>query len=245
MTPHFKLGDYDGGVEAGVNQMISVVNGEPLPEPDKRWEKHGGLGNLLPLLLIVVVVAGGVLRAMFGRLFGSVATGGLAGGLVWLLSHLLPIGMGAGVIAFFLPCWPDLRRAAGPRAAVGAAASAGDSAAAVLAEVAAAGADSAAEAAASGAAAPREAGDAVGPHAPARRRDALAHPDAFPEEHSLDAIEQAIARAESTHGGEIRFAVETALTPAHIWHDVGPRAHALGSVFDSCGYGIPSATTAS
>src|SRR5271170_6366906 len=44
---------------------------------------------------------------------------------------------------------------------------------------------------------------------------------------SLDAIEQAITRAESTHGGEIRFAVETALTPAHIWHDVGPRAHAL------------------
>jgi uncharacterized membrane protein len=44
---------------------------------------------------------------------------------------------------------------------------------------------------------------------------------------SLDAIEQAIARAESTHGGEIRFAVETALTPMHIWHDVGPRAHAL------------------
>ncbi|HEY2145363.1 MAG TPA: TPM domain-containing protein [Steroidobacteraceae bacterium] len=44
---------------------------------------------------------------------------------------------------------------------------------------------------------------------------------------SLDAIEQAIARAESTHGGEIRFAVETALTPAHIWHEVPPRAHAL------------------
>ncbi len=30
ITPHFKLGDYDGGVEAGVDQMISVVNGEPL-----------------------------------------------------------------------------------------------------------------------------------------------------------------------------------------------------------------------
>jgi uncharacterized protein len=100
VTPHFKLGDYDGGVEAGVNQMISVVNGEPLPEPDRKWEKHGGLGNMLPLLLIGVFVASGVLRAMFGRLFGSVATGGLAGGLVWLLSHLLPIGIGAGVIAF-------------------------------------------------------------------------------------------------------------------------------------------------
>ena len=44
---------------------------------------------------------------------------------------------------------------------------------------------------------------------------------------TLDAIEQAIARAEQTHAGEIRFAVETALTPHHILNDVTPRAHAL------------------
>ncbi len=100
ITPHFKLGDYDGGVEAGVDQMISVINGEPLPAPDRKWERHGGLGNLLPLLLVVVFVASGVLRSLFGRLFGSVATAGLAGGLAWLLSHLLPIGLGAGVVAF-------------------------------------------------------------------------------------------------------------------------------------------------
>jgi uncharacterized protein len=100
ITPHFKLGDFDGGVEAGIDRMISVVDGEALPEPDKKWEHHGGLGNVLPLLLVVVFVASGVLRAIFGRLFGSVATGGLAGGLVWLLSHLLPIGIGAGVVAF-------------------------------------------------------------------------------------------------------------------------------------------------
>ncbi len=100
ITPHFKLGDYDGGVEAGVDQMISVVNGEPLPEPDKKWERRGGLGHSLPLLLVVVFVASGVLRSMFGRLFGSVATGGLAGGIAWALSHLLPIGLGAGVVAF-------------------------------------------------------------------------------------------------------------------------------------------------
>jgi uncharacterized protein len=100
ITPHFKIGDYDGGVEAGVNQIISVINGEPLPAPDRKWERRGGLGNLLPVLLIVVFVGSGVLRAMFGRLFGSIATGGLAGGIVWLLSHLIPIGLGAGVLAF-------------------------------------------------------------------------------------------------------------------------------------------------
>jgi uncharacterized protein len=100
ITPHFKSGDYDGGVEAAVDQMISVVNGETLPAPDKKWERHNNLGNLLPLLLVVVFVASGVLRALFGRLFGSVATGGLTGGIAWLLSHFLPIGLGAGIVAF-------------------------------------------------------------------------------------------------------------------------------------------------
>ena len=44
---------------------------------------------------------------------------------------------------------------------------------------------------------------------------------------TLDAIEQAIKRAELTHAGEIRFAIETSLTPRHVLNDVTPRAHAL------------------
>jgi uncharacterized membrane protein len=44
---------------------------------------------------------------------------------------------------------------------------------------------------------------------------------------TLDAIEQAVARAERTHAGEIRFAIETALTPLHIVNGVAPRARAL------------------
>jgi uncharacterized protein len=110
ITPRFKQGDYDGGVEAGVDQMISVVNGEALPEPDRRWEGSQGLGNLLPLLLVAVFVVSGILRAIFGRVFGSVATGGLAGGIAWLLSHVIPIGLGAGVIAFLFSLIMDSSR---------------------------------------------------------------------------------------------------------------------------------------
>jgi uncharacterized protein len=100
ITPHFKAGDYDGGVEAGVDKMISVVNGEPLPQPDRKWERPAGLGHLLPILLIGVFVVSGIFRAIFGRLLGSVAIGGVAGAIVWFLSHILVIGMGAGLIAF-------------------------------------------------------------------------------------------------------------------------------------------------
>jgi uncharacterized membrane protein len=44
---------------------------------------------------------------------------------------------------------------------------------------------------------------------------------------TLDAIEQAIGRAEQTHAGEIRFAIETALTPLHVLNGMAPRARAL------------------
>jgi uncharacterized membrane protein len=48
----------------------------------------------------------------------------------------------------------------------------------------------------------------------------------FPKS-TLDAIEQAVVRAERTHAGEIRFAIETSLAPLHILNDLSPRARAL------------------
>ena len=44
---------------------------------------------------------------------------------------------------------------------------------------------------------------------------------------TLTAIEQAVGRAERAHAGEIRFAIETSLSPAHILDEVAPRARAL------------------
>ena len=44
---------------------------------------------------------------------------------------------------------------------------------------------------------------------------------------TLDAIEEAIGRVEGSHSGEIRFAIETALTPWHVLRGVAPRHRAL------------------
>ena len=44
---------------------------------------------------------------------------------------------------------------------------------------------------------------------------------------ALDAIEQAIARCERTHAGEIRFAIETALPPLYVLNGMTPRARAV------------------
>lgn len=49
---------------------------------------------------------------------------------------------------------------------------------------------------------------------------------AFPAR-TLAAIEQAIAKAEKSHGGEIRFAVERELSTADLWRNVSPRERAI------------------
>ena len=104
ITPRFREGDFYGGINAGLDRMIRVIDGEPLPAPSRRPAApaaSGGLFELLPMLLIGALVVGGMLRALLGRALGSVATGGAVGFLAWLLAGTLAIGLVAGVVAFF------------------------------------------------------------------------------------------------------------------------------------------------
>ncbi|HUF82608.1 MAG TPA: YgcG family protein, partial [Burkholderiales bacterium] len=102
IVPRFREGDFYGGINAGVDRMIRVIDGEPLPEPTRPAPQvGGGIGQSLPVLLILALVVGGLLRRMLGRVFGSVAAGGVVGGLAWLLVGALGIAAIAGILAFF------------------------------------------------------------------------------------------------------------------------------------------------
>ena len=100
IVPRFRAGDFYGGISAAIERMIAVIDGEPLPEAQRPVATDRGFGQTLPLLLMLVVVGGGILRGMFGSVGGSVATAGVAGFIAWLLTKILPIALGAGVIAF-------------------------------------------------------------------------------------------------------------------------------------------------
>ena len=102
ITPRFREGDFAGGISAGVDRMIAVVDGEPLPEPEKHWTGPPDIGGMLPVLFFVVFFASTILRAIFGRALGSLATGGVAGGLAWFLTQLLGISIGVGLIGLVL-----------------------------------------------------------------------------------------------------------------------------------------------
>ena len=102
IVPFFKRGDYYGGVHAGVTRLTRLVDGEPLPPPQARDPSWNRIGDLLPLMLILVFVVGRFLRALVGQLFSSAIAGGIAGVVAWTILGSLIVALGAAVVAFVL-----------------------------------------------------------------------------------------------------------------------------------------------
>ncbi|RQS24240.1 YgcG family protein [Burkholderia sp. Bp8998] len=99
IVPRFRAGDFYGGISAGTDSIMRVVGGEPLPPPQSRPHASDGAGRLLPVLFLLTVAAGGVLRAVFGRLPGAFVTGGIVGVLAWIVSGAILVAVAAGLIA--------------------------------------------------------------------------------------------------------------------------------------------------
>ena len=106
ILPRFKSQDFYGGITAGVEQVIRVVDGEPLPAAaNKTFGGSAGLGGAqqyLPLLFILALGVGGVLRATLGKVAGSVVAGGVVAVIAWFVVGALSIAVGAGVLALFV-----------------------------------------------------------------------------------------------------------------------------------------------
>ena len=104
ITPKFRTGDFAGGISAGVDRIIAVVNGEPLPAPEPQQSFGGGEGRIdmlfNPLVIFGVFVVGGLLRTLLGRLIGSATTGGVVAVVAWLAIGSLAFSLLAAVLAF-------------------------------------------------------------------------------------------------------------------------------------------------
>lgn len=105
IVPHFKTGDFYGGVDAGVDAMIKVVDGEQLPAPPVAQRQQspidgGRLQSLFVIGLILVFVVGGILRSVLGRLPAAGVIGGILGVIAWFIASSLIAAAVVGIIAF-------------------------------------------------------------------------------------------------------------------------------------------------
>ncbi len=102
ITPDFRQGDFYGGIKAGIDQIIRVIDGEPMPEPKGRLlGKPSDISQYVPIIFLLALVVGGILRSTLGRFPGSIVTGGAVGVIAWLLVGTASIALFAGVIALF------------------------------------------------------------------------------------------------------------------------------------------------
>ena len=115
MTPRFAAGDFFGGLLAAGEALDRAIGGDAPAAPPPR--QAGGAGqpgadaDLFPWLM-AAVVAGGVLRSLFG-LFGALIAGLVAGGLSFLIfGSWLAAGL-AGVAVFVLSFFNLLSRGGG------------------------------------------------------------------------------------------------------------------------------------
>ena len=76
MAPHFRQGDFYGGLSAGISAIQTVIAQESLPpaERAKRQQSSGGIGDWLPVLFPLAIIVFFVLSAAMrsgGRVTGS------------------------------------------------------------------------------------------------------------------------------------------------------------------------------
>ena len=103
ILPRFKQQDFYGGITAGVEQIIRVVDGEPLPAPaEKPAGSIGEFRQYVPIVFILALAVGGVLRAALGRVPGALVTGGAVGVVAWFVVGALSMALVAGVMALFV-----------------------------------------------------------------------------------------------------------------------------------------------
>ena len=113
LLPHFRRGDFAGGLDAAVAQLSARIRGEPLPPVQANSVAAGGssLDSLLDgglemgvLLIFAIPVVAGLARGIFGRKLGALATGVAFGGAAWVygLGVLLALGIGVASFVFAL-----------------------------------------------------------------------------------------------------------------------------------------------
>lgn len=107
ITPKFRQGDFAGGLQAGVDQLMARVRGEALPAPRQPAERPQGTGgfewfDLAIVLFFAVPIVGGLLRGIFGRKLGSLVTGGGVGLVAMLITSSIVVAVIAGLVGLFL-----------------------------------------------------------------------------------------------------------------------------------------------
>jgi uncharacterized protein len=104
ISPYLKNRDYYSGLDAGLDAIIKVIDGEALPPPSTSQpsQPESDLNNTFGIIFLVFFFGNIILRQWLGLLPSGMVVGGVVGILVWsALVSLFWAGVAAG-FAFLL-----------------------------------------------------------------------------------------------------------------------------------------------
>lgn len=105
VAPALRQGDFAGGIDAGLTQIMAAVRGEALPLPTQESRSQGSAGDWtdgLVFLLFAVPMVAGFMRRAFGRALGIPLTGAASGVIAWLLTSVLWVSAGAALLGMLV-----------------------------------------------------------------------------------------------------------------------------------------------
>jgi uncharacterized protein len=100
IVPRFRDGDFAGGIRDGVDRMIQVIEGEPLPATDSNSASSRDVHYYVPMVVLFALLLGSYIRRSLGRVPSALVTGGVLGLLAWLVAQALSVALISALIAF-------------------------------------------------------------------------------------------------------------------------------------------------
>lgn len=105
--PDFKTGGFYAGIDAGVDAIIKVVEGEALPPSAQHTSPTSGsgsdsFGQLIGAAFVIFMMGNILLRQLLGRLPSGLIVGGVIGALAWVMLLSVGLAVAASVVAFVL-----------------------------------------------------------------------------------------------------------------------------------------------
>ena len=106
IAPHFRSGDFYGGIAAGTDAVMKLIEGEGLPAPQSgvimKGVHHAIDFQTIFLLFVALVVTDAIFRRLFGRVVGAGISGGIVGAIVWLAAGVLAFAVIGGLLGFVI-----------------------------------------------------------------------------------------------------------------------------------------------
>ena len=106
ITPAFKQEQYAQGLDAGINQLMGLIDGEALPPPKANTQNDSADAGFMDLLILIGVLSiiGSNIAAATNRWLIAPPAGGVAGLIAYSMTSGLFWGVGAGlaVLVFIL-----------------------------------------------------------------------------------------------------------------------------------------------